>query len=139
MPLSYEIDTTRRLVVATASGALTQADVVGYQKEVWSRPEVAGFDEIVDMSSVTSLVVSTERVQLLAALSASMDAPSSRSRFAIVAPADHHFGIGRMYQTYRDANPQSTKQIGVFRSRVEAHAWLGLEDSGPPASAAKKV
>src|SRR4030095_5494948 len=52
MPIDYKIDTTQRRVVATAYGTLTDADVFDYQRAVWSRADVAGFDEIVDMRAV---------------------------------------------------------------------------------------
>lgn len=125
MPITYQIDQGRRLVIAAPSGDLTHQDIMGYQTEVWLRADVAGYDEIVDMTGVTDMaVVPTESVQMLAALSARMDG-GKPSRFAIVAPDDHHFGVGRMYQTYRDAQPNSTKQTAVFRSREEALRWLG--------------
>jgi hypothetical protein len=112
---------------------MTDQDVFAYQKEVWSRSEVTGFDELVDMTAVTAIeFVSGERIQILAAFSAMMDAPGSASRLAIVAPYDYHFGLGRMYQAYRDAQPRSTKQIGVFRSREEALVWLGIKKVAEP-------
>jgi len=126
MPIPYQIDHARRLVIATPSGAFTEQDILAYQTEVWSRPEVAGYDEIVDMTNVTEMkIVATEGVQMLAVLSARMDTDEARSRFAIVAPTDHHFGVGRMYEAYRNTQPAGTKAVGVFRSREEALRWLG--------------
>jgi hypothetical protein len=39
--MDARVDHARRLVVAQASGVLTDQDVFGYQRDVWSRPEVA--------------------------------------------------------------------------------------------------
>jgi len=39
-------------------GVLSDADVFGYQKEVWSRPDVAGYNELVDVSAVEKFAVS---------------------------------------------------------------------------------
>lgn len=99
-----------------------------YQREVWSRPEVAGYNELVDMSEVEYIALpSPERVRDLAALSAGMDATSGSSRFAIVAPESLAYGLGRMYEAYRSLNPRSTKRVSVFRSMAEALVFLGIE------------
>lgn len=127
MPIEYRIDRDRRLVVASGYGELTDEDVFGYQREVWSLPEVQGFDEIVDMTAVRHIALpSPARVKDLAELSASMDAPQASSRFAIVAPDDFAFGLGRMFGIHRRGDERSTKQVAVFRSMAEALDWLGI-------------
>jgi hypothetical protein len=132
MPITYHIDHDQRLVDATADGVLTDADIFGYQREVWSRPDVAGYDEVIDMTRVSTVEFpSRDRMAHLARLSASMDAPGSPSRFAIVAQSDFYFGLGRMYQAFREMNKQGTKVVGVFRTRGEAMQWLGKGMLGP--------
>ena len=129
MPIEYTIDHGRRLVIAKANGTLTDEDVFGYQQEVWSRPEVDGYNELVDMSQVDSIdLPSVNRVRELANLSAGMDNRSSASRFAIVAPTQIAFGLGRMYEAYRNLDDRSTKEVGVFRSRDEALTFLGIQE-----------
>lgn len=126
MPIQYRIHIELRRVIATAHGTLTDADVFGYQNEVWSRDDVAGFDEIVDMTHVEHVqlpVPSAERLRALASLSSSMDATSAR--FAIVAPGDLAYGLGRMYGAYRGLDRRSKKEVRVFRSLEEAVSWLG--------------
>jgi hypothetical protein len=127
MPIEYEIDADRRRVVARGTGTVTEQDIYAYQLDVWSRPEVAGFDQIVDMSAADHIdvpVPSADGMRDLAALAAGMDHPSQPSRFAIVAPGDLAFGLGRMYSTYRELDPRSTKAVRVFRTMDEALAWL---------------
>ncbi len=126
MPITYQIERSRRRVIATVRGTMTDADVFGYQRDVWLRPEVEGFDEIVDMTHVEHVelpVPSGERMRELASLSAEMDARAS-SRFAIVAPGDFAYGLARMYGAYRSFDRRSTKEVRVFRSMDEAVAWL---------------
>jgi hypothetical protein len=132
MPITYRVDNARRRVVATASGTLTESDVFGYQREAWSNAEVAGFDEIVDMTGVVEIVLpspASDQLRDLAAASAEMDVLAS-SRFAIVAPGDLAYGLGRMYGVYREQDRRSTKQVRVFRTMDEAVAWL---DGAKPA------
>jgi hypothetical protein len=125
MPIDYRVDHALRRVVARGLGLLTDADFVSYQRELWSQPGVTGYDEIVDMRDVTDIEdVSSERIFELANLSASMDDRNSRSRFAIVAPSDLHFGLARMYGSYRNLHATGTKQVNVFRSMEEAECWL---------------
>jgi hypothetical protein len=82
------------------------------------------------MTDVTEIAVpSTDRDRDLATLSASMDHKKSVSRFAIVAPSNVAFGLGRMYQTYRTLDSRSTKEIGVFRTMPEALAFLDIPTS----------
>jgi len=126
MPITYEIVHDQRLVIATPHGVLTDADMFGYQQEVWSRPDVRGYDELIDMAGVSDIeFISTKRVAFLADLSASMDPPALASKLAIIATADLHFGLARMYETYRETAKQGTKAVRVFRSRNEAVQWLG--------------
>jgi len=130
MPLKYHIDHARRLVVARGSGVLTGADIFDYQREVWSRPDVVGYDELVDMTGVTEIATAIpagDNFRALAALSAAMDPAETPSKFAIVAGEELAFGLGRMYQTYRELDPKSTKEVRVFRTLTEAMAYLNVE------------
>jgi hypothetical protein len=128
MPIEYTIDHECRLVRARALGTLTDADVFGYQLAVWSRPDVAGYDELIDMSEVEHIAIpSAGKVQELAALSARLDRGASPTRFAFVAPGDHAYGLGRMYQVYRGLEGQGKKEVRVFRTMAGALAFLGIE------------
>ena len=127
MPIEYQIVHERRLVMAQGRGTLTGLDVFGYQRNVWSLPEVAGYDELMDMTQVEDIALpSTQRVRELARLSAEMDARSTTSRFAIVAPSEFAFGLGRLYEIFRSLDDRSTKQVEVFRSLDEALEFLDI-------------
>jgi hypothetical protein len=131
MPIEFYVDHERRTVFAKGRGVLTNDELVNYQQQVWSRPEVAGFDELMDMSVVKEIGgLSTAGVQELADLSAAMDRTDVATRFAVVAPDDLAFGLARMYGAYRETSPHSTKQVAVFRTRADALRWLGLPPEG---------
>src|SRR5262245_21607011 len=118
MPLEHRIDHRRRLVLTRATGTLTGPEMFAYQREVWSRPDVAGYDELVDMTDVEHVAFeSVERLTALASVSASMDAGAPATRFAIVAPRDFEFALGRMYSSHREVESRSTKRLAVFRTR----------------------
>jgi hypothetical protein len=125
MPIEYTVDHARRLVTAIGRGTLSRDDIFNYQQEVWSRPDVGGYDELMDMTHVEQIDLrSVDRLKRLAELSASMDPAAVQSRFAIVAPEDYAFGLGRMYESYRRLEGRGTKRVGVFRSMAEAQAFL---------------
>jgi hypothetical protein len=124
MPIQYEIDHPRRLVRARVSGVLTDDEIFAYQREAWSRPEVAGYDEMVDMSAVERIAMpSIDRMKELARLSSGMDARGRASRFAIVAPGDIAYMLGRLYKAIRGLSG-GNRQVGVFRTESEADAFL---------------
>jgi ATP phosphoribosyltransferase regulatory subunit HisZ len=125
MPISYEIDPTLHRVIALASGTLGIRDLSRYQREVWSRDDLTDFDELLDGSRVESLLdLNLENLKQLADLARSMDKSSRSVKFALVAPQDLHYGLGRMYQALRYGMANSLKTMSVFRSREDAEKWL---------------
>jgi len=129
MPLKYSIDHNLRRVIAEGHGTVTSEEVFRYQREVWSRSDVTGYDELIDMSDVREVnEASSERARALAELSAKTDAPGGAAKLAIVAPQNLMFGLARMYQAYRELNPMSTKRMAVFRDRPAALGWLDGKD-----------
>ena len=125
MPITYKIDHERKTVFAKGLGILTDEDVFGYQREVWSREDTRGYHELMDMRAVQQIALpSMDRVRDLANLSAEMDTSKMGSKFAIVASSDLAFGLGRMYEAYRGMNPKSGKDVKVFRSLEDALQWL---------------
>ena len=125
MPIEYEIDHGRRLVTAKGIGLLTATDVFTYQREVWSRPDIAGYNELMDMTAVEGIPASSpEGIRELASLAAEMDHQASFARLAIIAPDDLSFGLARMFQSYRNFDDRGTKEVGVFRTSEEAMTFL---------------
>jgi hypothetical protein len=125
MPIVYRVDHEARVVVAAGYGVFSDGDVFGYQREVWSRKDVEGYSELVDMTRVEKIALpSADRVKDLATLAAGMDPPHARSRMAVVAPDNLAFGLGRMFQAHRELDHRSTKEVGIFRTMEEALAFL---------------
>jgi hypothetical protein len=134
MPLEYRIDHERRVVFATAARAMTDKDFFAYQREVWSRRDLAGYDEIVDLSGAEHLLLSPgDRIRALAELASAMDVPGTSSRLAIVASQDVAYGFARMFETYRTLNQHGAKAVSVFRSMQTALDWLGVRTPRSPA------
>jgi len=131
MPLRYTTDDEHRLVLTTGHGVLTDQEVFEYKQSVWSLPQVAGYDELLDLRDVERLEVpSTERLRELARLSAAMDV-GTPSRVAIVADDLVTAGVARIYEVLRRMDERSTRQVSVFRAVEEAVAWLKQERHDP--------
>ena len=138
MPIEYRILHHLRLVAARGQGMVSAEDIFDYQREVWSQPDLAGYNELVDMTKTKGIVSpSPDRMRELATLSALMDTPPTWTRFAIVAPQDLAFALGELYEAYRRLEPHSTKDVSVFRTMPEALAFLGITGKLEPWPAAK--
>ena len=139
MAIIYCIDHERRIVLARGYGAFTDDDVFQYQHAAWSGSETAGFNELVDMTLVTDIqLVSIHRVHDLALTAADMDAPPPRSsKLAVVAPDDFAFGMGRMYEAYRELHPDTRKEVEIFRVMADALAFLEIPKAPESGEVAK--
>jgi hypothetical protein len=130
VPIDYYIDHSQRVVCARGIGTFTGADVFAYQREVWARPDVLGYDELVDMTQVEAIVTprpAGPRMRELAAQAAAQDNPARAAKLAIVAPDRLAYLLARQFQSHRDLEPQSTKQVKVLRTLAEAWTFLAKE------------
>jgi hypothetical protein len=132
VPITYQIDHDRKLVRARVTGTLTREEAFSYQREVWSLPEVRGYNQLIDASAMEHVDIpfpSADAMRELASLAAGMDDPGLRTKFAIVATTAFAYGIARMYATYRALDPRSTRVVNVFRDVAEAEKWLAEGES----------
>lgn len=125
MPASYRIDKARRLVISTASGFLSAADILAHQRKLLVDPS---FDptcsQIVDCTAVTGIDLSPDDVRAVTAATIF----SAHSRRAVVVATDEQFGFARMFKMMREA--QGEYGIRVFRDQAEALRWAMPEERG---------
>ena len=132
MPLVYRLDRAARVIVTAAYGTLTDEQVFDYHRQISSREDTIGYDELVDVTNVNEIALpSTARVGELAAVAAGTDAVRGSSRLAIVAPGDLAYALGRMFQTTRELDPRTRREVGVFRTTKEALAFLRIDHPLP--------
>jgi len=127
MAVDYRIDQARRVVFVTLRGKISGGDLFKFKRDVWSRQELKGYDELIDARDAEFVLSSSLASDLhgLAEVAAAMDGPSP-SKLAIVSGGDFGFGVGRMYEAYREAAAQGTREVEVFREMEQALAWLGI-------------
>jgi hypothetical protein len=125
VPVSYHIDKTRRLVISTASGFLTAADILTHQRQLLGD---SNFDptcsQIVDCTAVTEVDLSPEDVRAVTATAVF----SAHSRRAVVVTTDEQFGFARMFKMMREG--QGEHGIQIFRDSAEALRWALPEEQG---------
>jgi len=127
MPILYTVDTEAGVILTTASGRLTDEDVLGHKKTLLDDPRVAaGMSEISDVREVTELAVTPVGVRSFVSFDRASAPALPGHRLAIVASQDFVFGMARMYQM----TGSEDDRVGVFRCPDEAKAWLGLHTAG---------
>jgi len=122
MPIDYQIDRARRLILTRAWGTLTDGDILSLKAKLLSDPEFdPDMPELSDVSAIEQLEVTAAGVRAMVAHDSQNAARRSGFRLALVVPADEAFGMARMYQMMGDRQDHT---VGVFRSRAEAEVWL---------------
>ena len=121
MPITYRIDEARGLVITTATGTLTDKDILGLKSRLAADPLWApSMRELSDVRAIDRLEVTSAGVQKMVWRDEHL--PSIREyRLAIIAPQDHVFGMARMYEMLTN---HSVPNVAVFRELDEALNWL---------------
>ncbi|HEV2289821.1 MAG TPA: hypothetical protein VGR81_12820 [Candidatus Acidoferrales bacterium] len=119
MPTAYTIDKTRRLVLSSASGVVTKAELVTHRRALTRDPDFdPNYSQIMDFSEVTDVDVEASDIRDLAI----EHVFSTTSRRAIIARTSAVYGLARLFEIHRDMRGE--RGIRVFRDREEAFAWV---------------
>ena len=126
MPTKLRIDPKARIVYSTLSGDIETEDLVRQVAAIRAHPQFnPEFNELIDLSAVTSLNVSSEDVRRLAVRDSSFSPSADR---VLVASQDLVFGLARMFQTF---SAERRPHFTVVRSLSEAYCQLGLDGEKP--------
>ncbi len=119
MPAFYKIDRENRLVMTTASGVFTLADILAHEEKLRLDPDFdPSFSQLLDASHITKLEITSEHIRRLA--QDSLFSPDSRR--ALLVSNDAAFGLARMFEILRESAGDTG--IEVFRSLDEALEWV---------------
>jgi hypothetical protein len=119
------IDVSRRLVISTFSGELTDADLLSIYSLVRALPGFdPSFSEILDFSAVSVANVSTPAIQAASHRESNFNPTSIH---VIIAPQDHLFGLARMSQVFAE---KTRPNAVVVRTIAEAREFLARERIG---------
>lgn len=120
MPITYRVDAGEALILTTATGTLSDDDILAHKRALLDDPSVVPrMAELSDVRGVTELAVTTDGIRMFTSFDRANARPDGR--LAIVASEDFTFGTARMYQM-----GGAEDNVGVFRTVEEARDWLGL-------------
>lgn len=127
MAIEYGIDAGHRLLLMKGRGTLTVDDILGYLRDVLARPEVAGCNELLELSDVQKVVLTTMgKMQLFAQLAKGLGAASA-TKLAIVAKNDIASGLGKLFEMYSTLQGGSAKEVGIFPTLADALSFLKID------------
>jgi hypothetical protein len=125
MPADFYIDVTRRTVFSRGYDRIDYAACCDHMERLLGSADFnPEFNQLLDFRLVKEIVVSSEEIVMLAARTVF----SPRSNRAFVVVSDLHFGLARMFGSYREC--AGDQGIRLFRDMESALAWLAL-DAGP--------
>ena len=127
MSATHQIDKENKLIVTTWEGEPTGHDLSqafkSYQKNIKSKPEYVGYDELVDCSQIDGFKLNAEDLKILAHAVSLFDESISQCKLAIVVKSNLAYIVATTYVMYRSLCSK-TKDIRVFISKGSALKWL---------------
>ena len=124
MGLRFEFDPENKILLGRFEGRLTNEGMIELYESIRKYALATGAQAgIWDFSFVTEFAATSDLIRSLARQEPAMPDAANRPRF-IVAPAEHLFGISRMFQIVGEPK---RPQLTVVRTIEEAFAALGVE------------
>jgi hypothetical protein len=124
MPISYVIDKLHMLVRTTATGTLTERDLLEHKRKLMNDPHFeAGMRELSDVRGVEDLHVTPKGVLSMMQIDEKHSSKLRSFKLAILVSQDFVFGMARMYQSLTEKN---IPYVGVFKDYQEALQWLDI-------------
>ncbi|MBI3568717.1 MAG: hypothetical protein HY084_11020 [Gemmatimonadetes bacterium] len=118
MPVHYAIDASKRLMVVTAEGTTTAAELFANQDDIRNDPALSpDHSALVDFTGAVEFLVTGDDLRLLV-----QRAPySPEVPIALVAHDDLRFGLARMLHTFGESR---SARVKLFREHAAALAWI---------------
>ena len=121
MPVQVTVDRSKKLVITTYSGQVTNADVACQISEIKRQaPYDPDCRVITDFTHVTLFDISSDQIRSVA----DSKSPLASASRVMVAPSDVAYGTSRMFQMLAG---HTRPNITVVRSMEEAYAVLGIQ------------
>jgi hypothetical protein len=126
VPITYQIDSDKKLIRTKAVGQLTAQEVINH---FWTLARDARYPECPDVFLDLSEVDSLPKTHQLSIVVGEMKRIGAKLRFgtcAILTSRDALFGMMRMFEALAEEFFRETR---TFRNATEAEAWLASRQS----------
>lgn len=121
MPVTYSIDTARRLIRCACTSPMTFDEVINNFRALRVDPDCSGhMDSLVNLTAA-DLLLNSNQLRLATLEIKALMARAQFDRLAIVADRDAMYGMMRVFQVFAS---EQIAVIRVFRKLSEAESWL---------------
>jgi hypothetical protein len=121
MPVHYNVEESRALVVTVASGTVTVEDFRALRRKMHGDERVPGLSHLVDLRAVSEFAIPGFSVRELAREPVHSPDEDPGPMIAIVVNSEVGYGLAR---TYELTLGPAGGQVEVFDRIEEAEAWL---------------
>jgi hypothetical protein len=124
MPIAYRIDEEEGVVFTTATGVLTDDDILQHKSRLANDTKFKpGMRELSDVRGIESFSVTAAGVRNMASEDERHAARIASHRLAIVVSAEVAYDMACMYQNLTN---KDLVAVEIFRNMEEARVWLGI-------------
>lgn len=128
MPANHHIDKHAQLIITTWEGEAHDVEFIdaisAYQNNIQNHPDNITYNEVVDLSNVTNIKLTTDGIKNIGLIAAATDHIEVNRKLAIIVSSNLAFGIASMYKAYRGFSNNSHKEIRVFKTKKDAFEWV---------------
>ncbi len=128
MPAKHVIDIKAMLLITTWEGEAIDNKFIEaikkYQADIQSNSGYHGFNEVVDLTKVTKIKLTTKGIKNIGSIASSTDKTGVETKLAIIVSSNLAFGLARMYEALRSFSTNSTKIVKVFKNESDAFEWV---------------
>ncbi len=128
MPAKHIVDVEARLLITTWEGDATDMDFIEglkeYQKNIQSKSEYHGFNEIINFTGIASIKLTASGLKRIGSIASTTDSKNISTKLAFIVSSNLAYGLVRMYEAYRSLSRNSTKLVRVFKKESDALEWV---------------
>lgn len=128
MPAIHNIDSDAQLIITTWEGEARDSELIAaikkYQQGIQSNPDYIDYNEVLDLSGITRIKVTTNGVKAIGKIAPATDQTGKHKKLAVIVSSNLAYGLTRMYQAYRSLSKKSNKVVRIFKNKNDAFEWI---------------
>jgi len=128
MPAHHHIDSKAQLIITTWEGEARDVEFIEalkkYQKDIQNHIDYISYNEVVNLSHITSIKITTEGIKTIALIASDTDNHETNRKLALIVSSNLAYGLAKMYEAYRSFSKNAYKEIRVFKDENDAFEWV---------------